>query len=344
MSLAGHRVAAYYQTQYDWGHNASYVSPLPLIGLATHIYLAAYHLNSNKPIGQSVTLNDNPPSAVPYYERMWQEIKQTQDAGIKIVGMLGGAAAGTFSLLTPANWNTYYPDLRAAIADYNLDGVDIDVEQSTSISVIIRLITQLKADFGPDFIITLAPVASALQEGSNLSGFNYVTLESQVGSNISWYNAQFYSGFGHFFPDDQYISIVQHANGIFPPGKVVASVLTAPELGSGYTSVTSVVQSIKDLVAVYGDQFGGIAGWEYFASLPGGWTAPWQWAQTMKDALESQAKNPSRETRDAALKRIMDRAAKRVTDAKAAGIDLTDLKNRPLSGPLRKETRPGQLN
>jgi hypothetical protein len=117
MSFTGHRVAAYYQTQYDWGHNASYVSPLPLIGLATHVYLAAYHINANQPIGQSITLNDNPPSAVPYYERMWQEIQQVQASGIKIVGMLGGAAPGTFDCLTPENWDRHYPDLRAAIAE-----------------------------------------------------------------------------------------------------------------------------------------------------------------------------------------------------------------------------------
>ena len=116
---------------------------------------------------------------------MWDEITQLQQSGIKIVGMLGGAAPGTFNTLTPANWDRYYPDLRKTIADYKLDGIDIDVEQSTDISIIIRLITQLKADFGQDFIISLAPVASALTEGANLSGFNYRQLEQQVGANIT---------------------------------------------------------------------------------------------------------------------------------------------------------------
>jgi hypothetical protein len=86
--------------------------------------------------------------------------------------------------------------------------MDLDVEQATPMSDIEHLITQLKADFGDDFIITLAPVASALLEGSNLSGFDYGALDKAMGAQIAWYNAQFYSGFGSIFPDGQYIAII----------------------------------------------------------------------------------------------------------------------------------------
>lgn len=115
MSLDGHRVAVYYQTQYDWSHNATYVSPLPLIGLISHLYLAAYHINSGS-VGDSITLNDNKPYA-PYYDQMWSEISQLKESGIKIVGMLGGAAAGTYSSLTADKWDTYYPDLQKTISE-----------------------------------------------------------------------------------------------------------------------------------------------------------------------------------------------------------------------------------
>lgn len=171
------------------------------------------------------------------------------------------------------------------ICSYDLDGIDIDVEEYTNIGVVTRLITQLKADFGKDFIITLAPVASALTEGSNLSGFNYVQLERTVGANISWYNAQFYSGFGSIFPEDQCklalgvsppvrlmcvapdVRITNYANGLFPPNKVVASVLTNPNLGYGYVAPARVVESLQDLVALYGSSFGGVCGWEYFGAF-----------------------------------------------------------------------------
>ncbi|KAL1748736.1 glycoside hydrolase family 18 protein [Schizophyllum fasciatum] len=313
------RVAVYYQTQYDAGN---YVSPLPLIGFITHLYLAAYHLNFNK-AGDSVTLNDHKPHDA-YYDPMWPEISQLQDNGVKVIGMLGGAAPGTYDCLSEENWDTYYPDLYQTIVDYDLDGMDLDVEQSTDIEVVTRLITQLKADFGQDFLITLAPVASALQESGNLSGFNYVDLEHRVGGNISWYNAQFYSGFGSIFPDDQYVSIVEHADGVFPPAKVVATTLTNPSLGGGYVDTDSVVQSIKDLVAVYGDQFGGVAGWEYFASIPEA-GSPWKWAQLIHDTIHAVAAKlmpSSQSTKDAAYERIMARKAAREAAQAETDVDL----------------------
>lgn len=121
--MDGSRVAVYYQTQYDAG---AYVSPLPLVGLITHLYLAAYHINSNK-VGDSITLNDHKPVDA-YYDQMWTDIADLRDNDIKIVGMLGGAAPGTYSCLEPDAWDTYYPDLYQTILDYDLDGMDLDVE------------------------------------------------------------------------------------------------------------------------------------------------------------------------------------------------------------------------
>jgi hypothetical protein len=163
--------------------------------------------------------------------------------------------------------------------------MDLDVEEFEQLSDIVKLINRLKSDFGSDFIITLAPVASALLEGPNLSGFDYVQLEQTVGSNISWYNAQFYSGFGHFFPDDQYIEIVEYKNGIFPPSKLVATSLTSPENGDGYIDPAEVVLSAKALSQKYGYRFGGVAGWEYFNSQPNR-SQPWQWATMMHNAMQ----------------------------------------------------------
>ena len=70
---------------------------------------------------------------------------------------------------------------------YKLDGIDLDVEESSetlTLDDIVKLIQQLRLDFGKDFIITLAPVASALLGEVNLSGFNYSTLEARCGDNI----------------------------------------------------------------------------------------------------------------------------------------------------------------
>ncbi|KAJ7599560.1 endo-beta-N-acetylglucosaminidase, partial [Mycena floridula] len=282
---AGHRVAVYYQTQYDnrlasnspFGH---YVSPLPLLMVVTHLILAAFHINLNSKT--TIALNDNSPDDE-FFAQMWIDIGVMQNNGVKVMGMLGGAAPGSYACLTPANFDKYYPQLAFYIKKYKLDGMDLDVEQDVPINDIMRLITTLKKDFGPDFIITLAPVASALTEGGNLSGFDYIELEANLGSQINWYNAQFYSGFGSLFPDTQYISIVNYGPGL-SPAKLVAGTLTNPSLGGGWVSPESVVSSVKDLVALYGDSFGGVAGWEYFDSLPSA-DDPSQWAFLMAASM-----------------------------------------------------------
>lgn len=255
----GGRVAVYYQTQYDrslapnsdFGH---YVSPLPLISLITHLIVAAFHINIHLPT--TIALNDNSPDDA-FFSQMWLDVATMQSQGVKVTGMLGGAAAGTYDALTPEYFDTYYPQLAHYIAKYNLDGMDLDVEQSVPIDDIVHLINKLKEDFGDDFIITLAPVASAMTEGGNLSGFDYVELEKRVGHKISFYNVQFYSGFGDLSTDEQYIEIVNFG---WDPTKLVATTLTNPDNGGGWVPPDEVVSTIENLMAEYGTKFGGVAG------------------------------------------------------------------------------------
>jgi chitinase len=117
-----------------------------------------------------------------------------------VLGIVGGAAAGSFTPYTldgnaTAFESAYHP-LYDAIATHNLDGVDLDVEEPMTQQGITRLVRRLRSDFGPDFIITLSPVAAALTGWGNLSGFDYAALERTVGRDIDFYNTQFYSSFG----------------------------------------------------------------------------------------------------------------------------------------------------
>ena len=109
-----------------------------------------------------------------------------------------------FELITFSNGNKIIdglfdtPDL--FIIDKQLpgiDGLDIDVEESMSLGGIVRLVDRLATDFGREFVITLAPVATAMQGSVNLSGFDYEVLEKGLGSKIAWYNVQFYCGWGN---------------------------------------------------------------------------------------------------------------------------------------------------
>ena len=88
------RVIAYHQTHHD--PSGKPISALPLIDAGvTHVYIAAIHLNDTP---EAITLNDNHPDNE-RNTRLWEEVKQLQAAGVKVMGMLGGAAQGSYGKL-----------------------------------------------------------------------------------------------------------------------------------------------------------------------------------------------------------------------------------------------------
>ena len=304
------RVVLYYQRHYlkqafgvptdQWG---PYVSPLPLIGNATHLIVAAVHINDLNSTSV-ITLNDTPPDD-PVYDRVWGDVATMQAAGVKVLALIGGAQpGGCFWRLSKnkGEFDNYYPALKEFLTKHSFDGVDLDVEDvSTDHSHIpydlddmVYLIDRLKADFGHQYIITQAPVADALDpqgedpDSGGMSGFNYFDLEAQRGHAIAFYNAQFYEGWGVFDEEDGIDSYMSVASA-FPSHKVVASTPTNPgNVRNGFVNISTITdQVLPSLLPQLKDVggFGGIAGWEYFNALPGGTAEPSLWAKTMKDAM-----------------------------------------------------------
>lgn len=280
------RLIIYHQTHYK--HNAEFVSLLPLITEATsedipltHLIIAAIHLNETP---GNITLNDDPPSH-PKHTPLWEEVAILQDVGVKVIGMLGGAAKGSFERLdkSDAEFEAHYVPMRDMIRRYGFDGLDLDVEEEMSLGGIIRLIDRLKADCGLDFIITLAPVATALQGRPHLSGFDYEALEVMRGGSIAWYHAQFYNGWGRLEDFVDYDAILRQG---WRPEKVVVGVLTNPGLGHGYIEFEDLRRTVSAMAQFY-PGFAGVMGWEYFNSRPGDEGAPWQWAGELMSCVRN---------------------------------------------------------
>ena len=273
------RVVCYHQTHYN--RNGDFVSALQLItecedliGI-THLIIAAIHINERP---GDITLNDDPPNA-PRHDPLWEEVKVFQDVGVKVLGMLGGAAKGSFTRLdqSDAIFEIYYIPLQDMIRSYGFDGVDLDVEEEMSLGGIIRLIDRLKADFGLGFIITMSPVATALQGRQHLSGFDYEALEVMRGSSIDCYHVQFYNNWGHL-QDSAGLNVILTQG--WRPEKVVLGVLTNPGSGHGFIPFDDLKRILATLIQ-YVPRLGGVMGWEYFNSVPGGEDRPWEWAEAM---------------------------------------------------------------
>lgn len=189
-------------------------------------------------------------------------------------------------------FEAHYLPLHAIISVYKLSGLDLDVEEEIPLSTITRLITRLRADFGPDFLITLAPVATALipdpkvpaEERAprpmlasgpipnplhrtlpHLSGFSYPELECSVyGREIAWYNTQFYCGWGDAGTTQWYDTIIAAG---WKPERVVMGVVTNPGNGAGHIPISrlrDVCARLREKYKNVGKGFGGVMGWEYF--------------------------------------------------------------------------------
>ncbi|EMC99495.1 glycoside hydrolase family 18 protein [Baudoinia panamericana UAMH 10762] len=284
----GSRVILYHQTHHG-PNDGPPVSLLPLLTNntgVTHIIIAAIHVNGEP---GNITLNDH------HYDHerfatLYSEMAWCQASGLKVLGMVGGAAKGSFEMLDrndPQMFETYYVPLRDMLRKHNFDGIDLDIEEAMSMDGCIRLIDRLRADFGPSFLITLAPVATGLLVGQpHLSGpaFDYHVLEAMRGHEIAWYNTQFYNGWGDANTSFWYETII--ATG-WKPEKVVFGLLTNPgNGGSGYVAQPHIDSVLRAMRARH-PNFGGVMGWEYFNALPGDRERPWEWAAHMSRVLHS---------------------------------------------------------
>lgn len=277
------RIVVYHQTHIK--ANGDFVSLLPLVTEAsdsvgvTHIIIAAFHLNEAP---GDITLNEHAPDN-PRNERLWEEVALFQDIGVQVLGMLGGAAKGTFNRLDgdDASFESHYIPLRDVFRRHHLNGVDLDVEEDMSLAGVVRLIDRLKADFGDAFLITLAPVATALLGYQHLSGFHYETLEVMRGQHIAWYNVQFYNNWGRLHDLSNINAILAMG---WPAEKVVIGVLTNPGLGHGYVEYEP-LQRLLAMLSQSHPRFGGVMAWEFYSSKPGDEARPWDWAHGMAKLL-----------------------------------------------------------
>lgn len=278
-----HRVIYYYQTLTDLSPLINNLNPTTGKPYPTDINLASFHLGPQSD-GTQIHLNDAPPEDA-IFNTPWQQLAQLQNMGVKLHMMLGGAAIGSYQSLF-SNWNTLYPVLQQTLQKYHFDGIDLDIEETVSLSDVQHLIDQLSSDFGSSFETTMAPVASDLTGDGGLSGFNYKDLyQSPEGSKIAWFNTQFYSGFGSLASTSDYDSAINNG---FPADKIVAGMLGNPNDGDGYVDMNNVSQTVRQLTSKYSN-FGGVFSWEYFDTLPGGTSHPDQWALLMTQAMKGGA-------------------------------------------------------
>ncbi|MBW0255115.1 glycosyl hydrolase family 18 protein [Cellulomonas sp. PS-H5] len=275
------RVIAYYQTIYETeADGRRYVDPTPLTGAVTDVNLGAIHLNDDGSLHVNDITADHPELAP-----MWADLAAMQDAGVAVHAFVGGAAPGTYRNLAE-DFDRFYPLLRDFLVEHDLDGVDLDIEEPFPLADTIHLVETLRGDFGPDFAITLTPVAADLAGRTSFSGgFSYAELEAAVGHEIDWYNTQFYCGWGDLRTTAAFEAIL--ANG-FTADRVVAGTVTNPGNCGGWVEPEVLDAVLTELVTEH-PTLGGVFGWEYFNSLGRDGGGRETWFSHVRDVLRAPA-------------------------------------------------------
>ena len=280
----GGRAVVYYQTQFDPTRGNAYVSPTGLLNTGASNVLLTAHLNSTGN-DSLVVLNNLVRPDDPMYDQLWTDLALLQAGGVDVSATFGGdrEKVKDFTLLSEA-FDVHYPTLRDFLRTFKLNGLDLNIEETTfSTAATENLILALRRDFGPNFQISMSPVATELEPDppTTLSNVDYQELYGKVGNDIDFFNLQFYNSWG-YLTGNSYRYLVQSG---FPARKLVAGIVANPSDGEGYLDPTIVWTRVRNMRANEFPDFGGVAGWEYYNMLPGNNSAPEQWARIMWDAL-----------------------------------------------------------
>ena len=216
-----------------------------------------------------IHLNDNDPKD-PMFENLWMETKKASVQGCKIMLMMGGAGYAYRTLFS--DFDIYYPLLTQLLREKSwISGIDLDIEEETTLENVQMLIRHLVNDF-PDLTITMAPVSPSLEaDGGSMAGFNYKTLyESPEGKHISWFNTQCY----YSFSKNTYDKIIKNG---YPPEKIVMGM----ESGQfDKNTFQTALQEVHNIITEY-PTMAGVYDWEYLDAPPDE-KDPSKWASLMK--------------------------------------------------------------
>ena len=232
------------------------------------IIVSSIHFGENQ-----IFLNDNTPNDK-IFDKLWYDTEKLSVQNTTILLMIGGAGGAYQNLFE--NFENNYKLLKELLDEKTwIQGIDLDIEESTNIKNIQMLIDKLIDDFGEDFIITMAPLSSTLQnDGSSIAGFNYKELyKSKQGKHINWFNVQCYDSFS----EETFVSMIKNG---YPSNKIVMGM----ESGQfDEKTFKNVINMLKNLQLKY-RYIGGVFDWEYLDAPPSK-TDPSLWCRLIKNNI-----------------------------------------------------------
>ena len=268
------RIIYYYQTFVGLKDILNCDNPV-----VTHIIVSSIHFGNNTDNSPYIHLNDYEPDNEKFIP-LWNELEKASKKGIKIMIMVGGAGGAYGTLFS--DFNTYYNMLKKTINNHNyICGIDLDIEENVNLNNVKMIINKLEEDFGKDFIITMAPIASSLtNDFTGMGGFVYKKLfESPEGKRINWFNGQFYGSYS--------LEIFEDAvNNGYPSDKIVMGMLSGNYDEDNFENALVEINKISKKYS----NFGGVFTWEYL-DCPPNKLNHYDWAKLMHSAMNNTNNN-----------------------------------------------------
>lgn len=239
--------------------------------IVTHIHLSSIHFGLDDNAKPYIHLNNNDPRD-PKFNNVWNDLRKCKEKGIKVILMVGGAG-GAYEVMF-SKYPIYKQLLFDIIDKYHdvIDGIDLDIEEYVTLDNIKMLINDIHLEYGPNFIISMAPlVDSIMTDDPGMGGFSYKDLySSSVGKYITYFNVQCYRSFSL----DNYKGMV--SNG-YPPEMINMGMLSSMDLNN-------VLDTIKEIIS--GSYvLGGVYNWEYYSSPPDEEKNPVTWSKEIYKAI-----------------------------------------------------------
>ena len=190
----------------------------------------------------------------------------------KIYLMVGGAGTAYQELFS--DFENYYELLYKLIkSKTSITGIDLDIEEEVQLKDIQMLIRRIKQDFGENFEISMAPVASSLTSDTpGMGGFIYKDLYNSIeGKMINHFNVQVYYDYSF----NTFDSIVKNG---YPKEQIVMGMISSQNVNNNINEIEKIIEKY--------DNFGGVFNWEYFDSPPGAPSRPDVWSEIMNYLLK----------------------------------------------------------
>jgi len=188
-----------------------------------------------------------------------------------------------------ANPEQVATSLAQFVIDTNLDGVDLDYEDNDAMNAgkgedwVIRCTTKLRSLLPANKFITHAPQAPYFMGSPQYVSGGYVTVNTQVGRYIDWYNVQFYNQGDSAY--DTYTTLFVQSNGwavqtsVSEIAKkcgnnattlqkiVVGKPVTAGDASNtGYVATSTLAGFLSQAKSSLG-WCGGVMGWQYSSDM-----------------------------------------------------------------------------